>query len=136
APRHTARAQSSQTFSRGRAARLGYPSRVSQPKPPPPPPPRRPPPPRPTAAPASMSDSDKQALAFRALGLLEEQVQARIVHYKAELETSPELDAVTAQVVAQLKAMQSALGTDDAARLPPDQMEQKQIATLTKLLER
>ncbi|MBK8257302.1 MAG: hypothetical protein IPK82_32090 [Polyangiaceae bacterium] len=41
-----------------------------------------------------------------ALGLLEEQVQARIVHYKAELETNPELDAITAQVVAQLREMQ------------------------------
>ena len=42
-----------------------------------------------------------------ALGLLEEQVQARIVHYKADLETNPELDAITAQVVAQLKEMQA-----------------------------
>lgn len=83
-----------------------------------------------------MSDSDKQALAFKALGLLEEQVQARIVHYKAELETSPELDAVTAQVVAQLKAMQSALVGDDVGRQPPEVMEQKQITTLSKLLER
>jgi hypothetical protein len=41
-----------------------------------------------------------------ALGLLEEQVQARIVHYKADLETNPELDAITAQVVAQLREMQ------------------------------
>ena len=83
-----------------------------------------------------MSESDKQALAFKALGLLEEQVQARIVHYKAELETSPELDAVTAQVVAQLKAMQSALSGDDGTRLPANVMEQKQIDTMTKLLER
>lgn len=48
----------------------------------------------------------KDQIAEMALGLLEEQVQARIVHYKAELETNPELDAITAQVVAQLREMQ------------------------------
>jgi hypothetical protein len=83
-----------------------------------------------------MTDQEKQTIAFKALGLLEEQVQARIVHYKAELETSPELDAVTAQVVAQLKAMQAAIGGDDAGRLAPEVMEQKQISTLSALLER
>jgi hypothetical protein len=83
-----------------------------------------------------MTESEKQTLAFRALGLLEEQVQARIVHYKAELETSPELDAVTAQVVAQLKAMQATLGGEDAARLPPEVREQKQITTFARLLEK
>src|SRR5256885_3124471 len=55
-----------------------------------------------------MSDGQKEALAIQALGLLNEQVQARIVHYKAELETNPELDAITAQVVAQLREMQGA----------------------------
>lgn len=83
-----------------------------------------------------MTESQKQALAFKALGLLEEQVQARIVHYKAELETSPELDAVTAQVVAQLKAMQTALSSDDEARLPAEVAEQKQTDTMTHLLQR
>jgi hypothetical protein len=83
-----------------------------------------------------MTDADKQALAFKALGLLEEQVQARIVHYKADTETNPELDAVTAQVVAQLKQMQAALTADEGGRLPPDQIEHKQIDTLTRLLER
>jgi hypothetical protein len=50
-----------------------------------------------------MSDAAKQALTLKALGLLNEQVQARIVHYKGEMETNAELDAITAQVVAQLK---------------------------------
>ena len=47
----------------------------------------------------TISQASKDAIAESALGLLEEQVQARIVHYKAELETHPELDAITAQVL-------------------------------------
>ena len=54
----------------------------------------------------------KTQIAEMALGLLEEQVQARIVHYKAELETNPELDAITAQVVAQLREMQGAASAE------------------------
>jgi hypothetical protein len=54
-----------------------------------------------------LSEASKEAITEMALGLLEEQVQARIVHYKADLSTNPELDAITAQVVAQLKEMQS-----------------------------
>ncbi len=97
---------------------------------PPPPPPRRPPP-----KPA-ISDQDKEAIAFKALGLLNEQVQARIVHYKGDLETSPELDAITAQVVSQIKAMQTAMGTEDAGQEPPEKIEEKQTALLAKLLTR
>ncbi len=55
-----------------------------------------------------MSTRAKLSLADVALQLRDEQLQARVVHYKADLETSPELDAVTAQVVAELKAMQLA----------------------------
>ena len=75
-------------------------------------------------------------MAFRALGLLNEQVQARIVHYKGELETSPELDAVTAQVVAQLRAMQAVVGTEQDADQRPEEKESRQIRTLAKLLGR
>ena len=53
------------------------------------------------------SQAIKDQICEMALGLLEEQVQARIVHYKAELETNPELDAITAQVVEQLKEIQA-----------------------------
>jgi hypothetical protein len=88
---------------------------------PPPPPPRRPPPPLPAGArpplprpavtaPApgqSVGQHVKDQITEMALGLLEEQVQARIVHYKADLQTNPELDAITAQVVAQLKELQA-----------------------------
>lgn len=83
-----------------------------------------------------MSEDDKEALTARALGLLNEQVQARIVHYKAEMETSPELDAITAQVIAQLKELQAQLGSSKQAREDPRTMEAKHAATLTKLLGR
>jgi hypothetical protein len=83
-----------------------------------------------------MSQGDKDTLALRALGLLNEQVQARIVHYKGDMETSPELDAITAQVVQQLRDMQAALGGGEIAQEQPNDMEAKQIATLTKLLKR
>jgi hypothetical protein len=105
-------------------------------------PPRPPPPPsrtgdRATSLPPSrLSDSDKEALTIRALGLLREQVHARIVHYKAELETSPELDAVTAQVVEQLRAMQAAIGPERPSSALPEDMEAQQIRLFARLLER
>lgn len=83
-----------------------------------------------------MDDAAKQALTLQALGLLNEQIQARIVHYKGDLETSPELDAVTAQVVQQLKAMQAAISTEPSARESPEAMERKQIEILARLLTR
>ena len=83
-----------------------------------------------------MSDGQKEALAIQALGLLNEQVQARIVHYKSELATSPELDAITAQVVAQLKAMQAAVATEVGSQKTPEEMEEQQTRTLSALLPR
>ncbi|HVU00503.1 MAG TPA: hypothetical protein VHE30_02085 [Polyangiaceae bacterium] len=85
-----------------------------------------------------MTQGDKDAITLRALGLLNEQVQARIVHYKGDLETSPELDAITAQVVQQLKDMQAALGNTSAggAKEAPGEMETKQTTTLKALLGR
>jgi hypothetical protein len=83
-----------------------------------------------------MSQHDKEKLTFQALGLLNEQVQARIVHYKGELETSPELDAITAQVVAQIKGMQAAMGTAEAPSAPAEDLEAQQGKTMTRLLTR
>ncbi len=83
-----------------------------------------------------MSERDKEALTFQALGLLNEQVQARIVHYKGDMETSPELDAVTAQVVAQIKAMQQALGPDAGGRQSPEEIAGQQLRTFSMLLVR
>src|SRR5512132_2017598 len=70
------------------------------------PPPLRPPM-RTPAQGENASQAIKDQICEMALGLLEEQVQARIVHYKADLETNPELDAITAEVVAQLKEIQA-----------------------------
>jgi hypothetical protein len=81
-----------------------------------------------------MSASQKEDLALQALGLLQEQVQARIVHYKGEMETNAELDAITAQVVAQLKAMQAAAGQEAAAERNDDEIEAKHAKTLAILL--
>jgi len=81
-----------------------------------------------------MSASQKEDLALQALGLLQEQVQARIVHYKGEMETNAELDAITAQVVAQLKAMQAAAGKDAAVERNDDEIEAKHAKTLATLL--
>jgi hypothetical protein len=83
-----------------------------------------------------MSEGQKEALAIQALGLLNEQVQARIVHYKSELQTSPELDAITAQVVAQLKAMQAAAAGDAGTQKTPEEMEEQLTRTLGALLTR
>ena len=96
------------------------------------------PPPLPTRAgraEPTLSETKKTELAFTALGLMNEQLQARIVHYKAELETSPELDAVTAQVVAQLRLMQSKAGSAET-RLDPAELETRQIASFRGLLAR
>jgi hypothetical protein len=62
-----------------------------------------------------VSQELKDHITEMALGLLEEQIQARIVHYRADLETNPELDAITAQVVAQLKEIQAAAAGDRTA---------------------
>jgi hypothetical protein len=105
-------------------------------------PPRRPPPlprqragARPHGCP-SMTLRQKDRLTFQAMGILEEQVQTRIVHYKAELETSPELDAVTAQVVAQIKALQAAVAQQPRPARPAAEIETEQIEILASLLER
>ena len=83
-----------------------------------------------------MNQGQKDALAMKAFGLLQEQVQARIVHYKGDMETSPELDAITAQVVQQLKEMQATLGKQIASGETPEEVESKHVATLTRLLTR
>jgi hypothetical protein len=115
-------------------------SEASPPKPPavPPPVPSRRVPSSSSATARSLSEGQKEALAIQALGLLNEQVQARIVHYKSELATSPELDAITAQVVAQLKAMQAAVAGDASAsaKKTPEEMEEQQTRILSQHLLR
>jgi hypothetical protein len=86
-----------------------------------------------------MSTRAKLSLADMALALRDEQLQARIVHYKADLETSPELDAITAQVVAELQKLQRTAGVTLAASPPPldrSQIEIELIGNLKVLLGR
>ena len=87
-----------------------------------------------------MSTRAKMSLADIALQLRDEQLEARIVHYKAELETSPELDKVTAGVVAELKALQLAHGAKGQSAPPPaanrSQIEIELISNLKQLLAR
>ncbi len=107
----------------------------ASPKPPavpPPAPSRR----GPASGARALSEGQKEALAIQALGLLNEQVQARIVHYKSELETSPELDAITAQVVAQLKALQAAAASAPEPARAPEELEEQQTRLLGQLLPR
>jgi hypothetical protein len=106
------------------------------------PPPRKKPPVPPSSTGGSprdghLSQGEKDALALKALGLLNEQVQARIVHYRGDLETSPELDAITAQVVQQLKDMQAAMGGGTPVETEAStDIENAHVRTLTKLLKR
>jgi hypothetical protein len=87
-----------------------------------------------------MSTRAKLSLADIALQLRDEQLEARIVHYKADLETSPELDAVTASVVAELQALQKAAGVKSPSAPPPApdraQIEIELIASLKRMLAR
>ena len=81
-----------------------------------------------------MSQDSKDKIAEMAIGLLEEQVQARIVHYKAELEANPELDAITASVVAQLKQMQESMAPSAPRPSETVDLAAQQEQTLRALL--
>jgi hypothetical protein len=81
-----------------------------------------------------MTDQAKEQLTLQALGILREQVEARVVHYKAELETSAELDAVTAAVVQQIQDLQAQAVREKDVERDPQAVEQAHTATLSKLL--
>jgi hypothetical protein len=87
-----------------------------------------------------MSTRAKMSLADAALELRDEQLRARVVHYRAELQTSPELDAVTASVVAELQALRKAAGLESSRVAPPStdrtQVEIELIASLKQMLSR
>jgi hypothetical protein len=82
-----------------------------------------------------MTAEQKATLADIALGLRNEQLEARIVHYKGNLETSPELDAITAQVVAEFQAFQQRAVSDRPAE-SAEAVEKQLTATLERLLLR
>lgn len=67
-----------------------------------------------------------------ALRLRDEQLRARVQYYKAEMKTNAELDAVTAQVVAELQAM--AKGQLEAR--PAREIEIDLIQNLRELMEK
>lgn len=81
-----------------------------------------------------MTEDEREELTLKALGLLREQVEARIIHYKAELETSPELDAVTAQVVNQIKELQQSAARERPIERDPALIENAHIGMLHRLL--
>ena len=92
---------------------------------------------KPPAVGGTISQASKDAIAESALDLLEEQIQARIVHYKEELETNPELDAITAGVVAELRRMQEQLSAQSArGQDQRDAVLVQQERKLLALLER
>ncbi len=80
--------------------------------------------------------ADTDELASLAMVLREEQIQARIVHYKAELDTSPELDAITARVVEQLKQLQAHASQERRAPWSAEVVEGEQAEGLASLLGR
>lgn len=63
--------------------------------------------PRPNAQ-GHMSVEQKLSLADIAMALRDEQIEAKVVHYRSDVETSEELDAITAQVIRELQALQRA----------------------------
>ncbi len=88
-----------------------------------------------------MSASAKLSLADLALALRDEQLEAKVVHYKAELATSPELDAVTQQVITDLQNLQAAARATGPRSRPPSgdnraQLESELVQTLTEMLGR
>jgi hypothetical protein len=55
-----------------------------------------------------MSTAAKMSLADMALALRDEQLAAQVVHYRADLATNAELDAITAQVIVELQSLRAA----------------------------
>jgi hypothetical protein len=72
-----------------------------------------------------MNTQGKMSLAEVALALRDEQLQAQITHYRADLQTSPELDAITAQVVAELQHLQARVTR--APSVPPPGVDRTQV---------
>lgn len=87
-----------------------------------------------------MSTRAKMSLADIAMKLRDEQLDARIVHYKADLETNSELDAITAGVVAELQALKQARSAEVPSVAPTaidkSQLEIELIQSFKVLLGR
>jgi len=80
------------------------------------------------------------SLADVALALRDEQLEAKVVHYKADLATNAELDAVTAQVIADLQSLQAEArrgpSTNPAPGTDRSQVEGELIQNLREMLGR
>jgi hypothetical protein len=74
-----------------------------------------------------MSTAAKMSLAEIALALRDEQLEAHIVHYRADLETNAELDAVTAQIITELQNLQLAARPGGPASKPVPSGDRTQI---------
>jgi hypothetical protein len=89
-----------------------------------------------------MSTEAKMSLADVALALRDEQLEAKVVTYKGELATNPELDAVTAQVIQELQSLQAAgraaaqAAARPAAESDRAQLEIELIQSLKEMLGR
>ena len=87
-----------------------------------------------------MSMHAKMSLADIALALRDEQLEAKVVMYKAELETNAELDAVTQQVIEELQGLQAAMRQRAGPSGPPpgdrSQLEIDLIQSLKEMLGR
>jgi hypothetical protein len=85
-----------------------------------------------------MTQGEKLSLAEFAFVLRDEQVQAKIALYRADLQTNPELDAITAQVVAELRALQEKVGREGSVPPPSNvkDLEAELTHAFTTHLER
>jgi hypothetical protein len=87
-----------------------------------------------------MSTAAKMSLADIALQLRDEQLEAKVVHYRADLATNAELDAVTAQVIADLHSLQAAARSSAPSSRPMGadraQIEIELIQSLKEMLGR
>ncbi|MEM7609138.1 MAG: hypothetical protein AAF411_27630, partial [Myxococcota bacterium] len=83
------------------------------------------------APPVPEATKERKELADQAMRLRSEQLRARIVYVDPEQETNAELDAITAQVVSELKALQAAA----ESRPPPSDAQQLEIELIRSLRE-
>lgn len=88
-----------------------------------------------------MTAAAKMSLADVALALRDEQLEAKVIHYKADLATNAELDAITAQVISELQKLQAAARAAAPLSRPTPtadraQLEAELITNLTEMLGR
>lgn len=78
------------------------------------------------------------SLADIALQLRDEQLQAKIIHYRADLKTNSELDAITAQVVRELTELQRAakVHVQEVAGQDREALQTELIQALTEMFGR